>query len=152
MYSPIQERLVISVNHVKLVHTGAHVQGCQKVFKQQADNEQQAALELTPKAQILRGRGIQGHFENQSLRNGVSRSFQEVFSTTDAMLFCQNKRKTENNAVKMSQAFQDIAEFERLTDLSCQNIHSMSFKTGKRMHYNFIRWCLFFISSYGRRR
>ena len=38
------------------------VQGCQKVFKQQADNEQQAVLELAPEAQVLKGRGIQGHF------------------------------------------------------------------------------------------
>ena len=65
-------------------------QGCQNVFKQQADNEQQAALELGPKAQVPEGRGIQGHFENQILRNGISRGFQEVFSTTDAMLFHQN--------------------------------------------------------------
>ena len=33
------------------------------------------------------------------------------------MLFGQNTRKIENNAVKMSQAFQDITRFERFTDL-----------------------------------
>ena len=33
------------------------------------------------------------------------------------MLFGQNTRKTVNNAIKMSQAFQDIARFERSTDL-----------------------------------
>ena len=33
------------------------------------------------------------------------------------MLFGQNTRKTVNNAIKMSQAFQDIARFERFTDL-----------------------------------
>ena len=33
------------------------------------------------------------------------------------MLFGQNTRKTVNNAIKMSQAFQDIAWFERFTDL-----------------------------------
>ena len=34
MYSPIQEQLLVTgVNHVKLVHTRAHVQGCQKGFK-----------------------------------------------------------------------------------------------------------------------
>ena len=27
----------------------------------------------------------------------------------------------------------------------------MSFKTGKWMVYNFIRWCLFFVNNYGRR-
>ena len=35
---------------------------------------------------------------------------------------------------------------------TCLNMCSMSFKTGKRMVYNFIQWCLFFVSSYGRRR
>ena len=34
------------------------------------------------------------------------------------MLFRQNTRKTGNNAVEMSQAFQDIAQFERFTDLN----------------------------------
>ena len=31
---------------------------------------------------------------------------------------------------------------------SCLNMRSMSFKTGKRMLHNFIRWCLFFFSSH----
>ena len=35
----------------------------------------------------------------------------------DAMLFWQNARKTGNNAVKMSQAFQVIAQFDRFRDL-----------------------------------
>ena len=34
------------------------------------------------------------------------------------MLFRQNTRKTGNNAVEMSQAFNDIALFERFTDLN----------------------------------
>ena len=34
------------------------------------------------------------------------------------MLFRQNTRKTANNAVEMSQAFHDIAQFERFTDLN----------------------------------
>ena len=29
---------------------------------------------------------------------------------------------------------------------SCLNMRSMSFKTGKRMLHNFIRWCLFFLA------
>ena len=33
------------------------------------------------------------------------------------MLFLQNSRKTGNNAVEMSQAFQDMAQFEHFTDL-----------------------------------
>ena len=35
----------------------------------------------------------------------------------DAMLFDHNTLKTGNNAIKMSQTFQDIAQFERFTDL-----------------------------------
>ena len=34
------------------------------------------------------------------------------------MLFRRSTRKTGNNAVEMSQAFQDIARFERFTDLN----------------------------------
>ena len=34
---------------------------------------------------FFEGRGILGHFENYSLGNGVSRAFQEVFSSMDAM-------------------------------------------------------------------
>ena len=44
--------------------------------------------------------------------------FQEVFSTTDSMLFRQNSRKTGNNAIEMSQAFHNIARFENFTDLN----------------------------------
>ena len=36
----------------------------------------------------------------------------------DAMLFCQNTRKTGNNAVEMSQAFHNITQFEYFTDLN----------------------------------
>ena len=57
-------------------------------------------------------------------------------------------RKTGNNAFEMSQASHDIARFERFADLKLFKYAS----TGKRMLYNFIRWCLFFVSSYGRRR
>ena len=34
------------------------------------------------------------------------------------MLFRQNTQKTGNNAVEMSQAFQDIAQFTHFTDLN----------------------------------
>ena len=34
------------------------------------------------------------------------------------MLFRQNTGKTGNNGVEMSQAFQDIARFERFTDIN----------------------------------
>ena len=56
---------------------------CQKVFKQQACNGWWAAFELTPKAQVLEGPGIQEHFEIQNLENGIFRGFQEVFSSAD---------------------------------------------------------------------
>ena len=52
-----------------------------------------AALELAPKAQVLEGCGIKGHFEIQSLRNGVSRGFQEVFSIADAINEVKDKLK-----------------------------------------------------------
>ena len=41
-----------------------------------------------------------------------------------------------------------IAQFERFTDLNLLEY----LKTGKRILNNFIRWCLFFVSSYGRGR
>ena len=44
--------------------------------------------------------------------------FQDVFSTAEAMLFCQNTHKTGNNATEMSQVFHDIAQFEHFTDLN----------------------------------
>ena len=53
-----------------------------------------------------------------SLGNGVSSDFQGLVSTADTMLFSQNICKTENNAVEMYQAFQDIARFELFRDLN----------------------------------
>ena len=44
--------------------------------------------------------------------------FQEVSSAADSRLFYLNTRKTGNNAVEMSQTFQDIARFEHFTDLN----------------------------------
>ena len=75
-------------------------------------------MELTPKAQVLGGQGIQGRFENQSLGNGVSKGFQKVFPTAYAMLFHQNTRKPGNNAINKSLTFQDMAQFERFTGLN----------------------------------
>ena len=43
---------------------------------------------------FFEGRGILGHFE--SLGNGVSRAFQEVFSSMDAMLFRPITHKTQD--------------------------------------------------------
>ena len=56
-------------------------------------------------------------FRDNFLGNGISRGFQEVFSNMDSMLFHQNTRKTENNAIKISQAFHDITHLECFTDL-----------------------------------
>ena len=50
------------------------------------------------------------------IKNGISRGFQEIFST--AMQFHQNTCKSGNNAVKMCQVSQDIARFECFTDLN----------------------------------
>ena len=49
---------------------------------------------------------------------GFPGGFQEEFSNGDAMLFCQDTRKTRNNAVEMSQAFHEITRFEHFTDLN----------------------------------
>ena len=43
--------------------------------------------------------------------------FKRYFSIADAMLLRQNTRKTGNDAVKVSQAFHNMAWFERFTDL-----------------------------------
>ena len=53
------------------------------------------------------------------------------------MLFRQNTRKTGNNAVEMSQALQDIAQFERVTDLNLLEYAFNVIQTGKRMLYNY---------------
>ena len=90
----------------------------------------------------LRKLGTFWKFKSQKWRE----VFQEVFSTTDTMLFHQNTHKTGNNAVEMSQAFQDIPRFKHFTGL---NLFKYALKL---MLYNFIRWCLFFVSSYGKRR
>ena len=50
------------------------------------------------------------------IKNGISRGFQEIFST--AMQFHKNTWKSGNNAVKMSQVSQEIAQFECFTDLN----------------------------------
>ena len=42
--------------------------------------------------------------------------FKRYFSTADAMLLRQNTRKPGNNAVKMSEAFHDIARVKCFTD------------------------------------
>ena len=59
------------------------------------------------------GPGEPWTFWNLESRNGISRGFQEVFSTADTMLFCQNTCKTGNNGINTATAL-----FERFTDLN----------------------------------
>lgn len=82
-------------------------------------------------------------------QNSISRSFQEAFSTADAMLFLQNTYKIGKNAVEMSQASLDIAGFERFTDV---NLFKYAFNVIQKWETDFIWLCFFFVSSYGRRR
>ena len=51
---------------------------------------------LQQRHKFFEGFGIQGHFENQSVGNGISRAFQEVLFTVDAMLFRLITHKTQD--------------------------------------------------------
>ena len=60
--------------------------------------------------------------------------FKRYFPLRTPCFFCQNTLKTGNNGVEMSQAFHDIARFERFIDLNlfkCAFNNAMSFKTRK---------------------
>ena len=70
----------------------------------------------------------------------------------NAMLFGQNTHKTGNNAIKMSQAFHNIAWFERFTDLNLFKYVFNVIQNWETDALHFIRCCLFFVSSYGRGR
>ena len=50
----------------------------------------------------------------------MSRGFQEVFSTVDARIIFVSLEYMQdwNNAIELSQVFQEIARFERFTDLN----------------------------------
>ena len=77
------------------------------------------ALELTPKAQVLEGRGTRDILKFRVLEMAFSGVFKRHFPPRmPMMLFHQNTHKTGNNAVEMSQAFHDIARFKRFTDLN----------------------------------
>ena len=67
----------------------------------------------------------------------MSRGFQEVFSNANAWLFCQNTRKTGNNAGEMCQAFHDIARFENFTDL---NLFKYSFNVIQNWETNVLQF------------
>ena len=63
--------------------------------------------------------------------------FKRYFSTANAMLLCQNTRKTGNNAVEMFQAFQDMAPFKRFTGLNLfKYVFNVIQKKGKRKEWN----------------
>ena len=68
---------------------------------------------LHQRHKFLRAEACRDILKFRVLEIVISRGFQEAFSTTDAILFRQNTRKTGNNAVEMSQAFHDISRFER---------------------------------------
>ena len=84
-----------------------------------------------------------GHFEIKSLRNGVSRDLQEVFSTKGAMLFHQNTRKADNNAIEISQVFHNITWFKHFTNL---NLFKYAFNVIQDWEMDallfFFQWCL----------
>ena len=73
---------------------------------------------LHQRPKFLRAEASRDILSLLSLRNGIFRGFHEVFSTMEAILFRQNTCNTWNNAIEMSQAFHDIARFERFTDLN----------------------------------
>ena len=51
---------------------------------------------------------------------------------------------------RVPQVFHDIARFECFTDLNLFKYVFNVIQNWKQMLYNFIQWCLFFVSSYGR--
>ena len=68
------------------------------------------------------------------------------------MLFRWNTPRTGNNAVKMPQVFHDILQFKRFTDLNLFKYVFNVIQNWETDALHFIRCCLFFVSSYGRRR
>ena len=66
------------------------------------------------------------------------------------MLFRQNTRKTGNNVIEMLQTLHYMAQFKRFTGQGL-NLFEYAFNfiqnwERKRMLYNFIRRCLFFLA------
>ena len=131
----------------------ATLQGCQKFLSSRLIMNSRRLWNSHERRKFLRAKASM-----DILKFGVSEmtftgGFHEVFSAADTMLFRENTRKTGNNGVEM-QAFNDIARLECFTDL---NLFTGKYvfnviKTGKQLLYNFIWWCLFFVSSYSRRR
>ena len=71
-------------------------------------------------------------------------AFPEVFSTVDATLFRQNTCKTWNNAMEVSQAFQDIALEYAFNAIQNWEMDAL------QLFYSIM--VLIFVSSYGGRR
>ena len=118
-------------------------QGCQKVFKQQADNEQQAALELALKGIFSKLEPRKWHFQGFSRAN-FHREQHVVLSE-----YMQNWEQCRQNVPGVPR-HHTVRKFHRSKPLFK---HSMSFKTGKRKLYNFIRWCIFLLAVvYAKRR
>ena len=67
---------------------------------------------------FLRAEAIRDSLEFRVSEMPFPGVLKRYFSTADALLLCQNTCKTGNNAVKMSQAFHDVAQFECFTDLN----------------------------------
>ena len=67
---------------------------------------------------FLRAKAIRDILEFRVSEMPFPGVFKRYFSTVDAILLCQNKCKTRNNAVEMSQVFHDIAQFECFRDLN----------------------------------
>ena len=78
-----------------------------------------------------------------SLRNGIFRGFQEVFSTTDAILF--SSEYSQHWEKGHGETFTDLNLFKYAFNV-IQNWNTDT------LQYYFIWWCLFFVSSDGRRR
>ena len=68
------------------------------------------------------------------------------------MLFGQNTLKTVNNAIKMSQAFKDIARFERFTDLKLLECVSNVIQNWEMDALQFYSMVLIFLLADGRGR
>ena len=69
--------------------------------------------------------------------------FKRYFSTADAMLLCQNTRKTVNNAGEMFQAFHDMAPFKCFTGLNLfKCVFNVIQKKGKRKESLQLRLCI----------
>ena len=68
----------------------------------------------------MNSRRLWGSHERHKFFRVSEMAFPEVFPTAETMLFRQNTRKTGNNVVAMSQAFHDIALFERFTDVNLE--------------------------------